>query len=168
LEIDGPVLVENREDDGRAARGQAARAGEVAGAGVGADLVGAEDLVAEPAGVQVFENASASGAPEGVVAALDVVAECLPGEGGWLWPRDANVRGARMGLDGRSWASGVESGALREVFEGLAEAEGGGFEEEVDGGAAAAAAVAVPALVAAGGGEDVEGGCRAGLGSVVG
>ena len=136
--------------------------------GVGADLVGAEDLVAEPAGVQVVEHWPSRGAPERVVAALDVVAECLTGEGGWLWRRDARARGTPLGLDVRHRAFGIESGPLREVLERLADAEAGGFEEQVDGGAAGAAGVAVPALVAVGGGEDADGGCAAGLGSVVG
>ena len=123
------MLVEDREDDGGAAGWEAAGAGEVSGAGVGADLVDLKDLVAEPAGVEVVEHRPAGGAPECVVAALDVVAECLTGEGGWLWRRDADVRGASLGLDVAWWACGVESGALGEVFEGLADAEAGGFEE---------------------------------------
>jgi hypothetical protein len=60
-----------------------------------------------------------------------------------------------------------DAGALGEVFEGLADGDAGGFEEEVDGGAAGAAGVAVPTLMAAVGGEDADGGCAAGLGSVV-
>ena len=163
----GPCSSRTGKIDRRTSGWEASGAGEMRGPGSAPTWLVPEDLVAEPAGVEVVEHWPAGGAPERVVAALDVVAECLTGEGGWLWQRDTRARGTPLGLDVRHRAFGIETGPLREVLKRLADAEAGGFEEQVDGGAAGATGVAVPALVAAGGGEDADGGCAAGLGSVV-
>jgi hypothetical protein len=168
LEVDGPVVVVDGKDDGGASGGESLGAGKLAGAGVGADVVGSQDLVVEAAVVEVLEHGLAGLAPEGFFTAGDVVGEGAAGVG------SRSGSGCGVGPESRSsgcsrpWTVGVDAVLLREVFEGLADAEPAGFEEEVDCGSAGAAGVTVPALVAAAGGEDADRGCAAGLGSVLG
>jgi hypothetical protein len=56
LEVYGAVLVKDWEDGGGTSGWEPSRAGEFAGSGVGTDLVGLENLVAERAGVQPVER----------------------------------------------------------------------------------------------------------------
>jgi hypothetical protein len=168
LEIDGPVAVEDGEDDGWSSGRQPTGAGEVAGARVGADAVGSEYVVVEAACVQVVEHGLAGGAPEGGFAASHVVVEGSSREHRGLWARCEAGLGLDSTYEPQGPAFGGGTGSLGEVFESLADGDAGRFEQQVDGGAAGAAGVAVPALMTAVGGEDADGGCAAGLGSVVG